>query len=223
MDLPVRADLVTSPEDLAVRLGIPLPLTTGQRYDLTLALQDAQDDTVAYLGRPIMPQVFTERRAWPYGGGVQALAEQPVWEVLSETEETDGGTPTGYWTVTYTAGLDVRADARLRPILRVVRAAAMNHDLAVALWRIAGAGAATDGTGARQVTSLSAEGQSVGFSLTRPGGVTPGGTGSGTETVVGAPVAWKSIDRWSLVGKRVFQRSGRYRPGHGTGTVTVGP
>lgn len=227
LDLPTRADLVISAEDLAERLRIPLPLTPAQRRSLTVAVTDAQVDVVAYLGRQILPQVFTERRAWPYGGAERALAEQPVGEVLGEVEETRGGAPTGYWTVTYTAGLNVRDDAQLRPILRLVRAAAANHDLAVALWKTVGGGAATDDTGARQITSLSAEGQSVSFREVRPGGVVLGYGGSNPKPVlaagiVGEPLAWDTIDRWRVRGRRVFQRGARWRPGYGTGTVTIG-
>jgi choline dehydrogenase-like flavoprotein len=214
LDLPVRDDLVVSPETLAVKLGVPLPLTAEQRAALIDALLDAQTDVRAYLGRPILPQVVTERRSWPPGGWL--FVEQPVLEVLTETEVLDENSqPTGYWDVTYLAGLDARSDERLRPIRRVVLAQAAQQDAAVRLWSTAGAGAATDGTGAKRVRSVSAEGQSVSYTY-----ATPDSGGGGDKGGVGGPVRWSSIDSWRQRGRRVFQRSGGQG---GLVSIRVGP
>lgn len=217
LDLPTRADLALSPEDIAVRLGIALPITAEQRYQLSLAILDAQEEVAGRLSRAILPQIITERRPWSAARGLEYLAEQPVWDLLTEVEESVDGVPTGYWVTTYIGGMNVRADARLRPILRVLRALAMNHDLALALWKTVGAGAAIDGTGARVVKSVSAEGQSISYDTVRPGGAV-----TGDAALVGAPIPWSTIDRWNLTGKKVFQRSTR-RAASPIGTITVGP
>ncbi len=209
IDLPVRDDLVVSPEELAVRkLKLPLPLDEETREILAEAILEAQDDVVAYLGRPILPQVVTEQRTWPVGGAIEPLSHQPVHEILSEVEHLDGlGNPTGYWLITYRGGLDARSDAELRPIRRVVLAQAARSDAAVALWTAQGSGTASDGTGARVVRSVAAEGQSISYDYARPGDA--GSTGGSADAgIVGGPVRWSAIDSWRLRGRRVFQRSG---------------
>jgi hypothetical protein len=201
VDLPVRADLVLSPEDLAVRLGLALPINAALRETLTSVLLDAQDDVVAYLGRPILPAVYTDRRTWP-AGGAWTLSNSPVLSVLSEVEELDdAGTATGYWLVTYQAGLDVRGDPTYRPIRRVLLAHAAEHPTSVRLWSSAGDGTAG---GDRRVKSVGAEGQSVSYEYVTPGG---GRTDTAASAdVVGGPVRWTSIDRWRLRARRVFTR-----------------
>lgn len=202
LDLPVRDDMVISPEALAGYLGIPLPLTVDQRFALTDALLDAQADVEGYLGRRIVPELVVERKCWPYPGG-WTLEEQPVVELVSEVEEFDGvGVQTGFWTVTYRAGLDTRNDTELRPIRRLLMAQAANQPGATALWRTVGSGA-TAGVGKR-VKSVSAEGQSVSYEFLDPSGGPTGGQAN--AATVGGPVKWASIDRWRLSGRRVYQR-----------------
>lgn len=217
LDLPVREDLVVSPEALAVKLGIPLTdVDADMRAKLVDAILDAQADVEGYLGRAILPRVVTERRAWPPGGWT--FLEQPLIEVLNEAEVfDDAGRPTGYWDISYRAGLDARSDRRLRPIKRLILAHAALQDDAVALWSTIGAGAATDGTGAKRKKSVSTEGQAVTYDYARPGS---SGGDSGGGAAVGGPVSWGSIDQWRLRGRRVFQR------GSGSGGLTairVGP
>lgn len=206
LDLPVRDDLVVSPEALAVRLGVPLPLDDEQREQLAGAVLDAQADVEGYLGRPILPTIVRERRSWP--GPWEA---KTGWFIrsLNEAEVLDGnGQPTGYWDWTYLAGLNARDDQLLRPIRRLLLAHAAMQDDAVRLWSSVGSGSSGDGTGAKRVKSLSTEGQSVSYEYGRPGSGSGGGS-SGSETV-GGPVKWSSIDAWRINGRRVYQRGASY-------------
>lgn len=197
-DLPIRADLAVSPESLADTLGIPLPITAAQRDELARVIIGAQADVEAYLGRPVVPEVFTERQLWPMGGGWR-LANSPVVEVLAEAAEVDqDGRETGYWTVTYRAGLNVRDDRTYGPIQRVIVAHAAEQPAAVRMWREHGYGA---GGGDRRVRSVGAEGQSVSYEYMTPSGQSTAAAGS-----VGGPVLWKTIDRWRIAGRRVFTR-----------------
>jgi hypothetical protein len=220
LDLPVRPDLVVSPEELATRLGLPLPISAADRTALADSILDAQTDVVSYLGRPILPALITERRSWPWPLGGWKLSQSPVIEVITEIEVFDDvDQPTGYWDVTYRAGLDARSDESLRPIRRLVLALAAQSDNSVRLWTESGHGAAaTDdaGLGPRRIKSVSAEGQSVSYEFGRPGdaGQTPGAAGA-----IGGPIRWASIDQWRIRGRRVFQRSG---PNGGLISVTVG-
>lgn len=217
LDLPVRDDMVVTPEELALRLGLSLPLAGPARDALTEAILDSQADTEAYLGRVIVPQIITERRLFPPGNWV--LSEQPVLELLSEAEVLDtDGWPTGWWDVTYRGGLDARTGQRLGPIRRVVIAHAAQSDEAYRLWASEGYGAATDGTGRKQIRSVSAESQSVSYDFAKPGQLSQvsnssRSSGAATDTgSVGGPVRWSSIDLWRVRGRRVYQRAGDYGP-----------
>lgn len=200
LDLPVRDDMVISAEALAAHLGIALPLDAAQRADLTDAVLDAQADVVGYLGRRILPELIEERRLWLHAGG-WVLAEQPVVEILSEVEEFVDGAATGYWTVSYRAGLDAKNDPELRPIRRVVMTHAAAQPAAVALWRAAGAGAVADV--GKRIKAVSAEGQSISYDFLSPSG---GPAGPAAAGAVGGAVQWSSIDRWRVAGRRVYQR-----------------
>lgn len=208
VDLPTLG-MAADPEDLAVALGISLPITGTQRDTLAVVLADAQADVEGYLGRPIVPTLITERRCWPAVGGWR-LAEQPVVSIVAELEEIEAGIPSGYWTVHYWAGLDTRGDPRLRPVRRVLLAHAATQPAADALWRTVGGGA---GAGGKRIKSVSAEGQSVSYDylsaaggfVAPPGSRATGGAAGGPHPV-GGPVLWSSIDRWRLAGRRVYQR-----------------
>lgn len=206
VDLPIVPDMILSPEALAVYLGIALPITAEQRAVLVDAIRDAQADVEGYLGRAVTPRLVAERRCWPAVSSDLALTgwtlrEQPVIALVSEVEEFDGDFQTGYWTVTYWAGLDARTDPELRPIRRLALAQAATQPNAEALWRSVGSGALV-GVGKR-VKSLSAEGQAVSYEhLNAVGGST---SNAGT---VGGPPTWASIDRWRVAGRRVVQRRG---------------
>lgn len=206
LDLPVRTDLVVSPDELAARLGLPTPLDTATRTLLADAVLDAQTDVQAYLGRPIVPRITTERRAWPVHR--RHLICRPVLEVFSETEVLgDDGLPTGYWDITYRGGLDARTDAGLRPIRRLVLALAAQQDDAVRLWATTGHGASgsVPGMGAVRTRALATEGQSVSYDYARPG---DGGVPAGTGGSIGGPLRWASIDDWRLRGRRAVSSAG---------------
>jgi len=210
LDLPARSDLVVSPEELAVKLGLPLPISVQDRMTLSDAILDAQTDVVAYLGRPILPTLVTERRTWPWPIGGWELSQSPVIEILEEIEILDeDGDPTGYWDIIYRAGLDARSDEQLRPIQRLVLTLAGQSDAAVRMWATTGYGSVDtegSGLGPRRVKSISTEGQALSYEYGRPG---DGGQSAGTAGSIGGPIRWVSIDQWRIRGRRVFQRSGQ--------------
>jgi hypothetical protein len=110
VDLPDDPTLVISPEALAFRAGIPLPLSPDDRDTLIEAIEDAQADVVAYLGRPILPTTYTATGLSPVGDEWNLTLGDPIIEVCTVTAETDdGGQATGYFTVTYRAGSTQRA------------------------------------------------------------------------------------------------------------------
>lgn len=188
--------LVVDPDDIAVRLGLTLPLSEADQRRVELAILDAQADVEAYLGRTIYPAEYVETGLWPQSDGSWALCNYPVVTVVSAVEETsEGGQPLGTYTVTYTAGLDAANDVALLPIRRFVSAAAMNSPMVLDLWR------AARSDGGRIITSLSTEGQSIGYKET-----TVLGTGTLAAGAAGSIPTLDSLDRWSLRGKRVFQR-----------------
>lgn len=212
IDLPIRDWLVTSPESIATRLGMPLPITVSQREILSDVILDAQAAVEAYLGRPIIPATYVDRRIWP-SGGRWVLSQSPVLDVVSEVEEVDENSAgTGYWLVTYRAGLDVRGDPQYGPIMRVLRAHAVEHPESIRLWRTVGHGSAA---GDRRTKTLSAEGQSVTYEFTGFDGTAESSRAVGAS--VGGPVLWASIDRWRTAGRRVFQRAGSLSPADDTG------
>ncbi len=181
--------------DLAARLGIG---TGDNGVDTVLAdaITDAQADVEGYLGRVIMPTQFTETGCWAMYGGYDLIPlDEPVRSIDTAVAETAGSPPydTGYFTVTYTAGLDC-TEADKRPILRYVTAHAMNDPQVLRVWE-----QVTGGHGA--ITSVSAEGQSISY-----GAVNFGGGGLAGSGVPGALPSLPSLDRWRRAGRRVFTR-----------------
>lgn len=201
-DLPDTPDLIVSPEYVARRATpkIPLPLTEDQRETITEAILDAQSDAAAYLGRSgVVPGVYTESGRYDDGRGHWdlVLVDEPLIEVLDATPEAIDGMPTGYYTITYRAGIDAKNDPELRPIRRWVAAAAMNSPEFVAMWREA---TKVKGT----VKSVTTEGQSVTYDTPTLGG---GGKGQPGELP-----GKSSMDRWRIAGRRVYQRRTVPRP-----------
>lgn len=201
--MPTVADVVEPPPlvvtvtELARRLGITEDDTT--RPVLEDAIRDTQDEVEAYLGRVITPARYTEEGLFPWPDGWD-LEHYPVVEVETAVAETDPetGQPNGLFTVTYTAGIDARGNRELRPILHYVRQHAMNAPAAAKLWR------EQQPDGGRRAKSVSAEGQSISWDYLTPSGGTEGGNkkeqgGGGLPTL-------KSLDRWRVAGRRVFQR-----------------
>jgi hypothetical protein len=199
VDLPEDPQLVVTPESVLKSAGIPLPVTVDQREIAVEAILDAQADVVAHLGRAIVPTVYTESGRYDDGRGRWNLTplDEPVIEVLTVTADTSYGQPTGYFTITYRAGLNAKDDPELRPIRRYVTAAAMNSPQFLRMWRVA--------TSARgEIKSTTTEGQSVTYDSATLGG---GGQGQ-----AGALPTLKSLDRWRIAGREVFQRRTRPRP-----------
>lgn len=206
--------LVVTPEEVARRLGLPQPLSEQDRWTVEQALTDAQSDLEAYLGRPVTPQTYTETGLRPYIAGNYRLKYAPVISMISATAEVDtANRPTGYYTVTYVAGLDGLADPVLGPIRRFTRTHAMYSPEVQLLFRRLRPDAA------RRITSLGLEGQNVGYSDTY--------AVSDKATEMGFPgglPTLKSCDRWRLAGRRVVQgmtqnrgvwpHDGLYRPGY---------
>lgn len=187
--------LVITTAELARRAG--LTVTAANHATLVDAIVDATDDVVGYLGRGIVPRLYTEYGLYPYGDEWPLTPlDDPVVEVTSVVAETypDGGPPTGYFTVSYLAGLDVRTDESLSPILRYIRAHALNDPAIVRLWEQTTAGKP-------MTKSVTAEGQSITWERASLGG--GGQAGSG---VPGSLPKLSSLDQWRVGGRRVFQR-----------------
>ncbi len=201
VDLPDDPSLIISPEVIAARAGIPLPLTDDQRETLTEAILDAQSDVSAYLGVPLTPEVFVQRDLWPDRDQwtLTAHGDLDIVGVLSADPQMFAGAPTGYFTVTYAAGLDARNDSLLRPIRRYVRAHAMNSPEVVRAWKVA-----VNPSG--EIRSLSAEGQSVSFTAPTLGG----GTGKAGSGEPGTLPTLGSLDQWRVAGRRVHQGPTHY-------------
>lgn len=200
IDLPEDVSLVVTPEEVAVKAGMTLPLSLDDREAVEDAIRDAQADVEAYLGRPLVPTTYVEqdRLPWHDGWYLVAAPDEPLIRVLSTVVQLDpvDGAVTDYFTVTYLAGIDARNDPALRPIRRYVLAHAMNSPEFTRMWRTR-----TDAKGV--VKNLSAEGQSVTFATpTLSGSETASKPGSGEP---GALPTLGSLDRWRVAGRRVHQ------------------
>jgi hypothetical protein len=192
----MAADLAVTAADLADYLRITDP-DAEQVAVLENALADAQSQVQGYLGWPIPPAQVTETGCWPWPGG-WVLSHGRIQGVVSTVAETypDGTTPTGYFTVTYTYGLDVAADPELEPIWRFILRSAADSPLIQRLRQVAAGGAA----GA--VKSASTDGQSVTFESTSfsGGGGAPGSGAPGAAPTLG------SLGRWRNRSPAVYQR-----------------
>lgn len=198
VDLPIDDRLVLSPEALAVKAGVPLPLTEERREVIVDAILDAQADVYAYLGRPVMPQTYVEQHVWPHGETWELTehGDDDIVGVTSAVPETYlDGQPSGYFTVTYVAGMNCRDSDEYRPIKRYVIAHAMNSPEFTRMWKVA-----TNAKG--DVKSVSAEGQSVSFSTPTLGASGTSKPGDGSP---GALPTLASLDKWRVAGRRVHQ------------------
>lgn len=195
------AVLVVTPEELAKSIGgLPDPLPEEQRLILADALLDAQTDVEAYLGRPVVPTVYTETDRWSPDGvnwNLVMLGDEPFIETVSVTAQTDMSGPNGYFTIVYRAGIDARTDPVLRPIRRFVMLHAKHSPEVVAYWK-----KVTKATG--EVRSESAEGQSVSYAPASMSGNAQTGVKPGDLTPGSLPTM-ASLDRWRVAGRRVYQ------------------
>lgn len=200
-DEPVLADvipLVVPVERIAKRLGLDVPLDDTSEAIITDAILSAQAEVEGYLGRNITPMQFIQRGAIAYADGWH-LSEPKVLTVDLVVPEVDpiDGSPTGRYTVTYTAGIDARS-AQYGVIQRYVYNAALGDPEVARLWQ------AKQGAAAKRERNVSVEGQSISYDYLTPTGVERAGSGGGSA----APTL-ASMDRWRLAGRRVFQRPGR--------------
>lgn len=182
--------LVVKVEQVARMLGLAQPLEEADRWLVEQAIADAQSDLEAYLGRPVSKGEYTQHHLLRFCGGFH-LKHFPVHEIISTVVEAyDNGQPTGYWTVTYVAGLDGEADPELEPIRRFIRTHAAYSPLVQSLFR------RLLPEQARKVTNLSVEGQSVTY-----------GDAFATEAqaselgLPGGLPSMKSCDRWRIAGR----------------------
>ncbi len=185
------ADLVTH-EQVALRAGLPLPLSATHAAAITEALSDAYAEVAAHIEQPPIPATFTQLHAAQDGNGGWLLDQEPVVSVVSATPETDPltGAPTGLYTVVYTAGLDPDSDPHYRMLLgRYVAWAAADNRMVRRL--------AQQIPGTRITTSANVEGQ--GATYEQAGGA----AGSGAA---GAPPALESLDGYRRL--TVYQRPG---------------
>jgi hypothetical protein len=168
---------------LARRLEITAPSERILRR-LDDFIADAVADVEGFLNQPITPVTVTDASRYPWPSGWD-LTQPPAREIVSTVAETDvNGQATGYFTVTYTVGLDWVNDPDLEPIRRYVMAAAQNTPAAIRLWLAS--------TGYRgPVRSVSTEGQSVTY-----GAETLGGTKGAEIGTPGALPSTKSIEKW---------------------------
>jgi hypothetical protein len=152
------------------------------------AILDAQADVTGYLGREITVGTYTETGRMVVGDEWDLTPlEDPVIAIGTVTAETyPGGGLSGYYTVTYTAGLDAATDPVLAPIRRYVKAHALNSPELHRLW-VATSPPST-------VTSVSTEGQSVSYSTPTLGGGGPPGSGApGALPTLGSLSRWRRI------------------------------
>lgn len=199
VDLPEIPDLVVSPETLAKKAKIPLPLSTDDREQIIECIRDAQADVTGWLGREIMPAAYSESGRYDVGGHWNLQTDEQIIDITQVTAELSSGQPTGLFTITYIAGINAKDDPLLRPIVRYVTAHAMNSPEFLLMWKTA-----TKAKG--DIKSVTTEGQSITWDKPTLGG--GGVAGSGAP---GALPTLKSIDRWRIAGRRVFQRAIRER------------
>ncbi|WP_449065244.1 hypothetical protein [Planomonospora algeriensis] len=191
-----------TPEKVAVRAGIPAPLTADDRAAIEEAIEDALAEAGAYLGRPPLPEQYTQRGVVPDGRGGWLLDHEPLIEVISATAELHPvtGEPVGSYTIVYRAGLDPEADRRYGRVL--ARIVAWSAAASPIVRRIA------QTKGVRIRTSVNVEGQGVTYESSQAQ------AGSGAA---GASPVLAELDEW--VAHTVYQAPGRGAHPIETGTA----
>lgn len=192
LDLPTRYDLIVSCEQVAVRLGVPLPLTDTQRARIEQEIEQVQADAANYINRAIFPVYDTvtdavrcpgyptlDYRSWP------RLLDRydDLVTVQSATQNPDSGS----WTLAVMVGLDGRNNTTLTRFVLAGAAETIRNDPAA-------------GMGTRQITSMSADGQSV--SWKQPNGR----SGAASDPEAGAMPTLSSLNSLRRASVRVSQR-----------------
>ncbi|WP_030372335.1 hypothetical protein [Streptomyces rimosus] len=153
VDFPLGTGLLASAEQVADKLGVPLPLTAAQREQYRNVIAEAQADVVAYLGRPLVPEPRQLHEVYPLFGydldDPQAWPVQHLDDMVTVVQHTENAD--GTYDVQLLVGLD---GAMEEPIVRYIVAHASESIRNTAT---------TDGSSGRRVTSVSAEGQSISY------------------------------------------------------------
>ncbi|MEU4229493.1 hypothetical protein AB0F17_34795 [Nonomuraea sp. NPDC026600] len=174
---------IVNADEVAVRAGLTLPLDATARATVEVALEDAYAEVTAYLGRPPLPETFTQKGVRADGRGGWLLNYDPVVEVLSVVREPDAMDPAWEYsplrfTITYQAGLDPAADPRYGRILaRYLKWAAANSPIVRRL--------AQQIPGSRLIASVNVEGQGVSYESAATG-----------PDAAGTPPTLASLDEW---------------------------
>lgn len=146
---------VVTPEEIAAKLGVTVPLSDADRAVIEAAITDCQADVEAELNRSIVPTQQTLQGVWPRLG--YDLMDWRAWPQASEVYDDDikpefmTANPDGSYDVTFTVGLD---GANTPPVKRYVKAHTIES-----IRNDPDSGIGTN----RLVTSVSAEGQSVSY------------------------------------------------------------
>jgi len=182
-------DLVVDPAKVASALGVAEP-TPGQLETITDKIIDCQGDVQGYLNRDLFAFEATLTGIYPAPGW--PLDHYKAWPDAQQYDDTiavvsSTALPDGTYDVTFKVGLDGPNDAR---VTRFVKAHAIQSVL----------NDANSGMGKRQITSISAEGQSVSYA-----------NGSVAEGAAGSLPSLKSLN--------ALKRRGVYRASRGPVSV----
>lgn len=191
--------LIVPADDVAVRAGLPIPLTVDRLDVIEAALEDAQDDLIGYLGRQLVPVTHVETGLFPNADGTWNLSYYPLIAVVTAVAESyPDGQETGLWTVTYRAGLDAVSDPELSPLRRYVRTHALWGPEVRRLVR------EYDPSLDRIVRAATVDGQSVQYeTAVQAGQVAKPGSGA-----AGSMPTLETCAKWRIGDREVFQRPG---------------
>ncbi len=187
-DLPSPTDsgLVVSPESVAVRLGVALPLTAEARETISAEIRSAMADVENYLNRPLIPTEVLipdarpswdvdlwdwDRAWWPYNSA--------GWRDEVSIVGWTGPDADGQYKLRVAVGMD---GSRVEAITRFVRLHATESVRSNTAY----------GLGSREVRSLSAEGQSISY-VDAPSG---GGSGGSGAAAAGSMPTFDSLRRY---------------------------
>ena len=157
-------DLVVDPAKIATKFGLSDP-TPAQLETITDAIIDCQSDVIGYLNRDLFPVEATLAGIYPAPGW--PLDHWKAWPDARVYDDTIAvvssvANPDGTYDVTFKVGLDGPNDARVARFVKAHAVQSLLND-------------ANSGMGKRQITSISAEGQSVSYDK---GSVAEGAAGS---------------------------------------------
>jgi hypothetical protein len=190
---------------VARRMGINLAdISADQRFLIQEAIAEAQGEVEAYLNQPVVPRLYTETERLPYADGWR-LTYGPVVQIVSAVPEVyEDDSLTGYFTVTYYAGLNAASDEAYRPIRTEVVDRIFEDPSVQQVWR-----SVTPADQARRIRSASVEGQSATYDWLTPGGAVEGSRALGAQEDPQKRME-RRVGRWRR--RSVFQRRGEPYP-----------